>query len=169
MLRTTILSAALAAAFTSPAYAAPQKPKAAASTLQVCVNQATGAITARSRCKAAESPLSLSGLASQGPQGPAGPQGPQGVPGSFRLDGCYAQSAEFASFAGFIIGTVGCTDPLAEFMLNDGLQSSTALSYVNDRRLVLDAGVVPVGVRYWLLHRDSLSFTAKVTVVCCRR
>lgn len=151
------------------AHARPARPTAP--TLTVCV-AASGQVTARSRCRAGESPLNLQALVGPrgeaGPQGPAGPQGVQGPRGGLDLSTCYHKQAAFNSALGLLLGRVECADKAADFMLSDGVTASTGLAHVNEREVVKD-GAVPVGVKYWLVRPDLQNYTAAVAVTCCKR
>jgi len=73
--------------------------QAQAQKLQVCLNQATGVISAKKKCGSSLVRLDLSSISAQGaagqvgpqgdvgPVGPVGPQGPQGIAGAAGLDG----------------------------------------------------------------------------------
>lgn len=150
--------------------ATPPKPMA------VCVNQITGVVTARTRCKSSEGPMNLGTIAAlaTGPKGEQGAQGPKGETGRIDVATCYSNRATSASTFGIAFTTATCRDPEAEFMLSEGITKTRSVPVPTEKEVLFDAsGNIPVGVKYttgYIVPSSSNSaFEATVTIVCCKR
>ncbi len=159
-MRTLLASVSLLIPVT--AYSATPAPKPMA----VCINQTTGAVVARSKCKAGEQPLNLGTIAAA----TIGPKGDPGPPGKIDFSTCYTKTTLSASSLGTGSTQLECDSNTADFMLTDGIESSTIFSFVNARKILFGPdGKVPVGMRYQL-NRDTFSdFVSTATIVCCKR
>ena len=170
------LLASLALLLPVAAQAAPGKT--AAKPMAVCVAKATGVVTARPKCKAGESPLSLAAVAAsavgpQGPQGPTGPKGDtgaQGPAGKFSLSGCYGKTGTAVdSTNGLAVADVRCNDEANEFAISNGFAPNVPFAVLDGMIPLRDSANVPVGLRVIAYRSDSGAFTLQGIIVCCKR
>lgn len=148
-------------------------PKAAPKPMAVCVNQATGSVTARAKCKAGESPLNLSAVAAStiGPKGDPGAKGDQGAPGIINVASCYKKEGEWQlTNDGYAYADATCTSPSTEFMLSDGMDYQPYVDlFISDRNPTFQEGdTVPTGIS---ISTGSLTkvYQLRAVITCCKR
>lgn len=149
----------------SLAFAAPLKIPA----LKLCLNNSTGAISAKQKCKGAETLVSQNNLAPlfalQGPQGPAG---------MLNVNSCYSKHQfQGSTNGGFTDFFITCNAPSTDFMLSDSFDYSPFAAsdvYLQRRKLIFQNGEqIPVGVQVSAGTLDAQPFTGVVSIVCCPR
>lgn len=177
------LLASLALFVPIAAQAAPAKT--AAKPMAVCVAKATGVVTARPKCKAGESPLSLTAVAASavGPQGPAGltgeagppgPQGPKGdsgTPGIINTASCYQKTGEWQlTNDGEGFADADCNNPASEFMLTSLMDYQPYVDvFTREITPTLRNGdTVPTGVSLSVFSATKV-YQLRAIIVCCKR
>lgn len=142
--------------------------------MSVCVNQTTGAVTARPKCKTGESPLNAKALAtSLAVTGPQGPQGAKGDPGIINTSSCYEKQGQYQlSDPRWATAYAECNDPNTEFMLSDSMDYQPSVDLlISERRVVLhETQSVPTGI---ILTTYGLNMTPqyqlRALIICCKR
>lgn len=167
-MRRTIVTIAILFSFRAEA-----APTAAAKPMAVCVNSATGVVTARPKCKAGEAPLNLASVAATtvGPQGAQGPKGDQGAPGILNVATCYKKVGEWQlTNDGVNYADAECNSVTGEFMLSDGIDYQPFVDIVTRERtpITKDGDTVPTGISVSTLSPSKV-YQLRAFITCCKR